>query len=293
VTVFSSIGTSLLPGVYTQELAVRVDTCSVRIDFNNFTFNQPIRIPGTSGFTCGSLLDVLKLTVLGIPIIDLPDLCGELSGQHIYLPIQDIDETLNSTELRSLNLTVVYLALDLLSQVPLWNITLTQLPCPDENDLELPPLNVTLPPIGCLQYFTEVEGVVESFNFLNGLGRYLNNLTYAICFQRYPDTCGIKLLGIEFDLAINGTEQDCDTLDINVNVGIGIEKLLLPEGVSINGTLNVFTPKSCGNALDVLDVNATVTLGPLYIGLSTDGLSELLNPGVGFQIEYELLSDCQ
>lgn len=32
--------------------------------------------------------------------------------------------------------------------------------------------------------------------------------------------------------------------------------------------------------------------GPLYIGVVTDGLSDPLNLEVGFQIKYELLTNC-
>lgn len=39
-------------------------------------------------------------------------------------------------------------------------------------------------PTGCLQYFTEPSGIVESFNF----GEYLNNMDYAICIERQPNT---------------------------------------------------------------------------------------------------------
>lgn len=47
-------------------------------------------------------------------------------------------------------------------------------------------------PIGCLQFYEETEGIIESLNFLDGLGHYLGGLNYAICFKRQPDTCGIK-----------------------------------------------------------------------------------------------------
>ena len=39
-------------------------------------------------------------------------------------------------------------------------------------------------PVGCLQYFPEPSGVIESFNFNNGNGVYLGNMKYSICFRR-------------------------------------------------------------------------------------------------------------
>lgn len=39
-------------------------------------------------------------------------------------------------------------------------------------------------PAGCLQYFPEAAGTVESFNFNNGNGVYMGNMKYSICFRR-------------------------------------------------------------------------------------------------------------
>lgn len=53
-----------------------------RINLETFSFNQPIQNDNSSAFVCGSDLDLLKLSALGIPLIELSVLCGELSGQH-------------------------------------------------------------------------------------------------------------------------------------------------------------------------------------------------------------------
>lgn len=39
-------------------------------------------------------------------------------------------------------------------------------------------------PVGCLQYFPDPSGVIESFNFNNGNGVYMGNMKYSICFRR-------------------------------------------------------------------------------------------------------------
>lgn len=44
-----------------------------------------------------------------------------------------------------------------------------------------------LAPPGCLQYFVEPTSsliFVESFNYNNGVGPYIGNMNYAICFRR-------------------------------------------------------------------------------------------------------------
>lgn len=44
-----------------------------------------------------------------------------------------------------------------------------------------------LAPRGCLQYFPNPSGMIESFNFQNGMGTYPGNMNYAICFRRRPN----------------------------------------------------------------------------------------------------------
>lgn len=39
-------------------------------------------------------------------------------------------------------------------------------------------------PNGCLQYFPQPSGVIESFNYNNRRGPYLPNQDYAICFRK-------------------------------------------------------------------------------------------------------------
>lgn len=39
-------------------------------------------------------------------------------------------------------------------------------------------------PMGCLQYFPESSGTIESFNFANGNGVYMGNMKYSICFRK-------------------------------------------------------------------------------------------------------------
>lgn len=39
-------------------------------------------------------------------------------------------------------------------------------------------------PMGCLQYFPETSGVIESFNYNNGNGVYMGNMKYSICFRK-------------------------------------------------------------------------------------------------------------
>lgn len=84
---------------------------------------------------------------------------------------------------------------------PNWRLHVTQLECPFGAQLSRSMEMDVLPepralqsrittddgfwiaPTGCLQYFPEPNGSVQSFNFNNG-GPYFGNWRYAICFRR-------------------------------------------------------------------------------------------------------------
>lgn len=108
-----------------------------------------------------------------------------------------------------------------------WQVTITQLECPPSNSTSLytsanlydnTNLNTNLfttqypgqildfrkllkkrnfdtdliAPNGCLQYFPAPSGTFESFNYNSGLGPYMPNMQYAICFNRLPTSTGIQ-----------------------------------------------------------------------------------------------------
>lgn len=140
-------------------------------------------------------------------------------------------------------------------------------------------------PAGCLQYFTQASGIIESFNF----GQYLNNMDYSICIQRQPDTCRLVLTSSDYDWSLNGVglagsqsgvgDQDCAR-----------DYLLIP-GASRTG--DGFTyDRYCGGRLHYYRgqaLSAPVVLksaGPLVLRFHSDGQFEPLNSG-GFRLQYE------
>lgn len=60
----------------------------------------------------------------------------------------------------------------------LWEIRISQVPFSQRA------------PTGCLQYFTEPQGIVSTFNFAEN-GRHLANQNYNTCFQQMSDMCSI------------------------------------------------------------------------------------------------------
>lgn len=140
-------------------------------------------------------------------------------------------------------------------------------------------------PMGCLQYFTQPSGIIESFNF----GQYLNNMDYSICLQRQPDTCRVVFTSSDYDWSLNGVgvsgsssgvgDQDCAR-----------DYLLIP-GASRTG--DGFTyDRYCGGRLhyyrgQALSAPVVIkTAGPIVLRFHSDGHYEGLNNG-GFRLQYD------
>lgn len=140
-------------------------------------------------------------------------------------------------------------------------------------------------PMGCLQYFTQPSGIIESFNF----GQYLNNMDYSVCIQRQPDTCRVVFTSSDYDWSLNGVgvsgsssgvgDQDCAR-----------DYLMIP-GASRSG--DGFTyDRYCGGRLhyyrgQTLSAPVVIkTAGPIVLRFHSDGQYEGLNNG-GFRLQYE------
>lgn len=140
-------------------------------------------------------------------------------------------------------------------------------------------------PMGCLQYFTQPSGIIESFNF----GQYLNNMDYSICIQRQPDTCRIVFTSSDYDWSLNGVgisgsssgvgDQDCAR-----------DYLLIPGG---SRTGDGFTyDRYCGGRLHYYRgqaLSAPVvmkTSGPIVLRFHSDAHFESINNG-GFRLQYD------
>lgn len=146
-------------------------------------------------------------------------------------------------------------------------------------------------PNGCLQYFEQVSGIVESFNF----GHYLNNMDYAICIQRAPSTCRVVFTSSDYDWSINGVgvagavsgvgDSDCAR-----------DYLMIPAA---SRTGDGFTyDRYCGGRLHYYrgqTVSASLVIkstGPIVLRFHSDNQFEALNNG-GFRIQFDQsASDC-
>ncbi|XP_062552459.1 uncharacterized protein LOC134217664 [Armigeres subalbatus] len=264
--------------------AINLRVCQLRLDFNSFNLAPPTINPYPS----------CNIDTLSIANLDF-NLCGENSGQHIYVPF--------SPTLGNMTLTINFnLGARILGQTgPYWNVRVQQLECPVgaayasktavrseslvktfHNDLN------DLAPTGCLQYYTAQTGIVKSFNFNNG-GPYIGNMNYAICFRRTRVNTSLKLFGDVFDLAAgDATGYDSSCFSNIETAGRSEDFLHIPEGVA-RLDQSVRANRFCGQILQQREVESK-SPGPFVLYFNSDttyganGATE-----TGFQLSYQLV----
>ncbi|KAI9559207.1 hypothetical protein GHT06_015996 [Daphnia sinensis] len=150
----------------TCALTIKLDTkyveqlkkpiCQIRLDFVSFTTAQP---------TLGTCVDTFQV---GGSSSTVPIICGDNSGQHMYLDVP-------SSALTPTDVQLIF-SFGTGTTTRSWNIKIALLPCGASY----------LAPTDCLQYYTASTGKVKSFNWQDTTSnaiRQLNNQNYNICFR--------------------------------------------------------------------------------------------------------------
>jgi len=153
------------PNAYGSEAAATytinkcsTDVCSLRLDFETFSTAGP-----TTTSDVDASIDSLTITTTPAQSLGLPVIGGINTGYHAYL---DVGHEAGATATLSFAFGT--------SALPrTWEIKVTQLECS----------NRSKPPPGCMQYFTQPSGRVESYNFQNTQHQHLHNQDYNICIR--------------------------------------------------------------------------------------------------------------
>ncbi|XP_075165403.1 uncharacterized protein LOC142237843 [Haematobia irritans] len=190
--------------VLTVNLRKRVK--QIRVDFITFELNRP-----TDG-NCED--DQFVVSGQNINFV-VPTLCGINTGHHIYIHAG------NSPEQK------IYLSI--FAKVPTGSRTF---------NMKITQLEDNLAPDGCLQYYTEPEGIVKSFNYdIEGvvvedkLATYMNNMNYAICLERGKGVCSVNYIMEQ----IGSNSEQLDFQIVNKNED---ENDLVPDGQAGAGIFN-------------------------------------------------------
>ncbi|XP_055839320.1 uncharacterized protein LOC129907239 [Episyrphus balteatus] len=268
------------------------NVCQIKIEMEEFRLQQPQAV--TTGANAGDTVECSdRLEVNDIT------LCGNNDGQHLYVPFDVAGGT-------DANVNLIF-NLPNRDPVSRWRLIVTQLECPtastrkgllpfaknagfqdlknifssQSNDLPM------LAPRGCTQYFTERTGTFESFNFNSGVGPYMSNLNYAICFQRQVGDSAIEFSFTDFGLpnegVNNGYDTDCHSLI--PTTGRSDDYLLIP-GAVVTSTLGTLQPTYfCGTSTKGTKAIYGAA-GPFVIYFNSDQYSSPQD--LGFQITFNI-----
>jgi len=291
------------------------DVCQLRLDFETFVLNDPITATtvtfgpanagqGTRQGNCDS--DTFGVTVPGGKAPPL--ICGTNTGQHMYVPASDTGcNTLNANIGSSSTATT-----------SAFTIKVTQVECSSKR----------LAPSGCLQYFTQDSGEIQTFNYNSGNGVHLANQDYsacvrdnrqycAICYYTPATTTGFGLSVPNGIAAIAGLDTKCGSPGVSGYANGGAyDHVVIPGGQCNSPLTNAVVATflfdrycgsqfGCGTAADsdTQGVLGTVCSSqkPFKISVQTDGVeyhfptasSEAGAPrNNGFSLNYFMRTSC-
>ncbi|XP_041674921.1 uncharacterized protein LOC108117077 [Drosophila eugracilis] len=236
----------------------------LRLDFQMFELSRPSN---------GDCLDDQFIVSGHNTNFQIPILCGINTGQHIYIHVGDSNEG------------KVYLSvfMKVSGGGRSFNIKVTQV---EDN----------LAPNNCLQYFSEAEGLIKSFNYDtdgsivdNREATYFNNLNYAICLERLKNVCSVsynteQLGGDQPDFQIVNKDEAENDLISDGQAGAGIFNC--PDDfIAINSVPLCGERFNDGRESDDFTMHATVrdtAAGPIILPFRTD--AEYV--GRGFRLLY-------
>ncbi|XP_018016718.1 uncharacterized protein LOC108673405, partial [Hyalella azteca] len=197
------------------------DICQMRVDFLQLELSQP----DANGQCISDFL-----TVTG-GITDAPIICGSNTGQHMYI---DVDPNGGSVRL-SVDRTAASVS------DRIWNVR--HIPCTS-------PFRA---PRGCLQYYTETSGTVQSFNFNQDINetsvplatRQVSGMDYSVCVQMAEGYCSImwsrNLTGGDYGFTVSHAVDGVDPALIGTpsssttGINCTTDYVVIPGGVDDTG----------------------------------------------------------
>nr|XP_034829453.1 uncharacterized protein LOC117986689 [Maniola hyperantus] len=230
----------------------------IRLDFIHFEL-----LPPTAG-----LCEQDQFQVLGQKANNfIPILCGINSGQHVYIEVSDGPLILSIQSVTEEN--------------RIFSIKITQLTLSDD----------LAAPTGCLQFFKEDHGHIESFNHRErseiGIARtpsYLSNLNYAMCIERATASCSVTYTNVGEMQIVN---YDADGLPVIPPKQAGVEILNCPTDWLLIAALRLCGERlNDGSVIQDFSLDAPVTddaAGPIVVWFRSDGVYT----GRGFRFYYQ------
>ncbi|XP_059486707.1 uncharacterized protein LOC132203168 isoform X2 [Neocloeon triangulifer] len=229
----------------------RASVTHVRLTFTELSLAQP---------NANGVCNTDKLSVLGADN-NPPAICGDNTGQHMYLKFLADSSAIQVVVAVSTSSTFKRR----------WSILVTQ----HEQNMSPPP--------GCLMYFTDNAGQIQSFNYDASatVTRQLTDLTYTACIRTNAGYCSIEWTRAGTNqFSLSGDPATATNLQGN---SCNSDFIIIPNArVTSTGTRS---DRFCGT-----DFLTTRTLQmPFTLGVVTDGNENGDRANLGFNLAYQQL----
>ncbi|XP_021698436.1 uncharacterized protein LOC110676121 [Aedes aegypti] len=238
--------------------------CQLRVDFSAFTLSQP---------NGDGLCSVDNIQIFG-GSSRVPTICGDNNGQHVYV---------NFNGQNSITITVSTTAATSFNR--LWNLQLSMISC----------TSTYIAPAGCLQYFLDSAGNIQSFNYgssansaFSAMGmvgtRQMSNQNYGICIRAGADQCSISYNVPSGDLYAFTVTGDVLALTQDMLGTPGVAMVgsgCMSDYLIIPNPTGVASDRFCGMAIEPVTSSPPFVL--YYITDSSDG-GDVANRG--FSLQY-------
>lgn len=231
--------------------------CQVRFDFESATvFEQP-----TTGSCDGDAITVGETTRT---FSAFTNLCGTLTGQHIYVE----NDGANPAATLNVDTSATTFART-------WKILVRTIECNSPSKA----------PGGCLQYFTGTSGNVKSFNSGTS-GALIDNLLYAVCLRREAGMCSYTVRQAR---SATGATPDAFQVGTGTAGAVGAANCATGAFLVIPNN-SVTAPEYCGSVLTNTNADTTASLvtgnsKQFFIGVLTTAANTGAS-GSGFDLVY-------
>jgi len=245
------------------------DICQLRLDFDNFDLTETVA-------TNQCNVDTFGVTVGSGRVYH--NLCGTLTGQHIYL------ETGRKTTNQELTFTIAAAG----STVATWRVKVVQVEC----------FSTSKAPLDCYQYLTGVSGSLTSFNYPTAL---LELVKYTTCVRREAGYCGIQWSQTGFTsnlgTAASTVTPDPFSLDATETKGLALElsggdaHLIIPGSLNTAYGGSVLVDEYTATAANVDIKSAAVKSSGVpftltYVALDLVMVDGTLPDSTGYSLQY-------
>lgn len=153
---------------YTYTVAGGESICQIRLDFVDVELKQPT----ADGVCTGAAQDQLTASSASTTVLGVTNLCGTLTGQHMYIHNDGAD---------IVSTIAITLGTDTTGRK--WKIKVTQIECD----------SMSRAPPGCLQYYTGSTGTIASFNGASTTNQMIAFQEYSACIRTEAGMCSFAM----------------------------------------------------------------------------------------------------